>query len=43
MSDAAGTEIAKFIVTHVPVDVTGKRHHVEADLQFWDEATYEAD
>ena len=43
VSDAAGTEIAKFIVTHVPVDVTGKRHHVEADLQFWDEATYEAD
>jgi hypothetical protein len=40
VSNSNGVEIAKFTVTHVPVDISGRMHHVEADLEFVDEQIY---
>jgi len=40
VSNRNGVEIAKFTITHVPVDISGKMHHVEAELEFVDEMVY---
>lgn len=40
VSDKNGTEIGKFMILHVPVDVSGRMHHIEADVEFLDEEVY---
>ncbi len=40
INNEADVRVGSFVVTHVPIDTVGRRHHLQVDLRLIDEETH---